>query len=148
MSFSHPFSDTETYTQAITTETRQQLRIRTGAATPRFLQGVFPFAGRGFFDLGPLNDALCYQVPLGKSAEVIYFRAGNLSDDLLYLALSVNGQPVRYFPVGPKADFHVPLSIVETHPAGSRIEVCLAAPRGLTGSVVVDVGILEESETP
>jgi assimilatory nitrate reductase catalytic subunit len=147
MSFSQPYSETETFTQTITTETRQQQKLRTGEAMPRFLQGVFPFAGRGFFDLGPLNDALSYQVPPGKSAEVIYFRAGNLSDDLLYLALSVNGQPVRYFPVGPKADFHVPLSIVESHPAGSRIEICLAAPRGLTGSVVVDVGILEESET-
>ena len=147
MSFSQPYSETETFTQTITTETRQQQKLRTGEAAPRFLQGVFPFAGRGFFDLGPLNDALCYQVPPGKSAEVIYFRAGNLSDDLLYLALSVNGQPVRYFPVGPKADFHVPLSIVESHPAGSRIEICLAAPRGLTGSVVVDVGILEEGET-
>jgi assimilatory nitrate reductase catalytic subunit len=146
MSFSQPYSETETFTQTITTETRQQQKLRTGEAMPRFLQGVFPFAGRGFFDLGPLNDALSYQVPPGKSAEVIYFRAGNLSDDLLYLALSVNGQPVRYFPVGPKADFHVPLSIVESHPAGSRIEICLAAPRGLTGSVVVDVGILEESE--
>jgi assimilatory nitrate reductase catalytic subunit len=147
MSFSQPYSETETFTQTITTETRQQQKLRTGEAAPRFLQGVFPFAGRGFFDLGPLNDALCYQVPPGKSAAVIYFRAGNLSDDLLYLALSVNGQPVRYFPVGPKADFHVPLSIVESHPAGSRIEICLAAPRGLTGSVVVDIGIMEESET-
>lgn len=146
MTHSNPIFETQTETQTITTETRQQQRMRTGEAAPRFLQGVFPFAGRGFFDLGPLNDALCYQVPRGKTAEVIYFRAGNLSDDLLYLALSVNGQPVRYFPVGPKADFHVPLSIVESHPAGSRIEVCLAAPRGLSGSVVVDVGILEESE--
>ena len=146
MRYSNSISETETVTQPIATETRQQQRLRTGEATPRFLQGVFPFAGRGFFDLGPLNDALCYQVPAGKTAEVIYFRAGNLSDDLLYLALSVNGLPIRYFPVGPKADFHVPLSIVEAHPAGSRIEVCLAAPRGLTGSVVVDVGILEESE--
>ena len=135
----HPESET-----TVTTETRQQKLIRTGQATPRFLQGVYPFAGRGVFDLGPLNDALCYQVPKGRRAEVIYFRAGNLSDDLLYLALSLNGQPIRYFPVGPKADFHVPLSIVESYPAGSRIEICLAAPRGLTGTVVVDVGILEE----
>jgi len=63
---------------------------------------------------------------------------------LIYLALCVNGLPVRYFSVGPKADFHVPLFITETHPAGAKIEVSLAAPRGLTGSVVVDVGLLEE----
>ena len=130
---------------ALTTETRQQRLLRTGRAAPRFLQGVYPFVGRGFFDLGPLHDSLSYRVPEGRTAEVIYFRAGNLSDDLIYLALSVDGRPVRYFPVGPKADFHVPLSIVETHPAGARLEVGLAAPRGLSGTVVVDVGILEES---
>ena len=147
MSYSSPFPELDLSDAAaatLTTETRQQRLLRTGQAAPRFLQGVFPFAGRGFFDLGPLNDALGYVVPPGTFAEVIYFRAGNLSDDLIYLTLTVNGVPVRYFPVGPKADFHVPLSIVESHPAGSRIEIGLAAPRGLSGSVVVDVGILEE----
>ena len=83
---------------------------------------------------------------LANTAEVVYFRAGNLSDDLLYLTLSINSQPVRYFPVGAKADFHVPLAIVEAYPAGTVIEVGLAAPRGLAGSVVIDVGILEMSE--
>jgi len=131
--------------ETVTTETRHQQMTRLGLTTPRFLQGVYPFAGRGFFDVGPLNDALCYVVPKSAKAEVIYFRGGNLSDDLIYLALCINGLPVRYFPVGPKADFHVPLSITETHPAGAKIEVGLAAPRGLNGSVVVDVGILEEN---
>lgn len=133
-------------TETITTETRQQRLTRLGLATPRFLQGVYPFAGRGFFEVGPLNDALSYVVPKEAQAEVIYFRAGNLSDDLIYLALCVNSLPIRYFPVGPKADFHVPLSITETHPAGSKIEVGFAAPRGLTGSIVLDVGLLEESD--
>lgn len=130
----------------ITTETRHQRLTRLGQATPRFLQGAFSFAGRGFFEVGPLHDDLRYVVPAGATAEVIYLRAGNMSDDLLYLALCVNGLPVRYFPAGPKADFHVPLSITETYPAGARIEVGIAAPRGLTGSVVVDVGILEEGK--
>jgi assimilatory nitrate reductase catalytic subunit len=135
------------FPDTIPIETRQQRLTRLGLATPRFLQGVYPFAGRGFFDVGPLNDALSYVVPKDAKATVIYFRAGNLSDDLLYLALCVNSLPVRYFPVGPKADFHVPLSIIEDYPAGARIEIGFAAPRGLTGSVVVDVGILEESNT-
>ena len=125
-----------------------QRLIRTGGAAARFLQGVYPFAGRGVFDLAPLHDDLCYTVPPGAAAEIVYVRAGNLSDDILYLALSVNGSPIRYFPVGPKADFHVPLAIVETYPAGSRIELCLAAPRGLTGTVVVDVGLVEMRLTP
>ncbi len=133
---------------SVITETRHQRLLRSGAATPRFLQGVYPFAGRGVFELAPLHDDLCYTVPSGATAEVIYLRAGNLSDDLLYLALSVNGRAVRYFPVGPKSDFHVPLAIIESHPAGSRIEVALAAPRGLGGTVVVDVGIVEVKDSP
>ena len=142
--FRTPFEDD---IETLTTETRQQRLTRLGAAIPRFLQGVYPFAGRGFFEVGPLNDALCYLVPAGMQAEVIYVRAGNLSDDLIYLALCVNSQPVRYFPVGPKADFHVPLSITESYPAGAKIEIGFAAPRGLNGSVVIDVGILEEGDT-
>ena len=128
---------------SITTETRTEYLLRTRQAAPRFLQGVYPFAGRGVFDLAPLHDELAYVVPSGKTAQVLYFRAGNLSDDLLYLTLGANGQPVRYFPVGPKSDFHVPLVIVEDYPAGTRLQVCIAAPRGLTGSVVVDVGVME-----
>lgn len=137
----HHFLPEETHI----TETRLQRLIRLEIATPRFLQGVFPFAGRGILDLAPLHDDLSYRVPDGRTAEVVYFRAGNLSDDLIYLTLSANGVPVRYFPVGPKADFHVPLVIVETHPPGTRLDVCLAAPRGLSGTVVVDVGIVEEA---
>lgn len=133
----------ETPTGIRISETRLQQLVRTGKATPRFLQGVYPFVGRGIFDLGPLNDGLSYTVPSGKAAEVVYFRGGNLSEDLVYLTLSVNGKPARYFPVGPKADFHVPLAIVETHPAGTRLEIGLAAPRGLSGTIVVDVGIVE-----
>lgn len=133
---------------SIITETRHQWLLRSGHGTPRFLQGIYPFAGRGVFDLSPLHDDLCYTVPPHATAEVIYFRAGNLSDDLLYLALTVNGHAMRYFPVGPKADFHVPLALIESHPSGSRIEIALAAPRGLTGTVVLDVGIVEVQKTP
>jgi assimilatory nitrate reductase catalytic subunit len=138
-----PVSPSDATPVYVASETRLQHLMRGGKARARFLQGVFPFAGRGVFDLGPLNDALSYTVPPGKTAEVIYFRAGNFSDDILYLALSANGVAVRYFPVGPKADFHVPLAIVESYPPGTRFDVCLAAPRGLSGTVVVDVGIVE-----
>lgn len=136
----HSSADTS---QFVTSETRLQHLLRHGRARAVFLQGVFPFMGRGVFDLGPLNDALSYTVPPKRTAEVVYFRAGNMSDDLLYLTLSVNSQAIRYFPVGPKADFHVPLAIIEVYPAGSRIDVCLAAPRGLAGTVVIDVGLVE-----
>lgn len=128
---------------SVISETRHQRLVRTGEATPRFLQGVFPFMGRGIHELIPLSDGLGYRVPRGGIAEIVYFRAGNVSDDLIYLALTANSAPLRYFPVGPKADVHVRLVIIESHAAGTLIQVALAASRGVSGTVVVDVGILE-----
>jgi len=124
-------------------ETRVSFLVRIGKASPKFLQGVFPFAGRGMFDAAPLDDTLVYTVPDGKTAEVVYFRAGNLSDDLIYFSLTRNDQSIRYFPVGPKGDVHVSLAVVEPHFAGERLGICLAAPRGLAGTVIVDMGIVE-----
>lgn len=136
-------SESQADLQIVTSESRHSRLVRRGEAKPRFLQGVFPFVGRGVFDLGPLNDALTYRVPKGTTAEVLYFRAGNIAEDLIYLTLSVDDKPVRYFPIGPKADIHVPLAIIESYPAGAKIDICLAAPRGLSGSVVVDMGFVE-----
>lgn len=127
----------------VTSETRREYLLRTGRSRPRFLQGVYPFAGRGIFETVPLNDELTYVVPEGTSAEVAYVRAGNASDDLIYIALAVNDKPLRYFPLGPKADAHVGLAIVEAHPSGARLTVCLAAPRGLTGAIILDIGLIE-----
>ncbi len=135
-------------TAFVTSETRREYLLRTGKSTPRFLQGVYPFAGRGIFETAPLHDELTYVVPQGKTVEIAYVRAGNASDDLINLALSVNGRPVRYFPLGPKAETHVALAIVERHPAGTRLAVCLAAPRGLTGAVIIDVGLIELQDGP
>src|SRR6266704_2584052 len=98
----------------VTSETRREYLLRTGRSTPRFLQGIYPFAGRGIFEIAPLHDDLTYVVPEDAGAEIAYVRAGNASDDLIYLALSANERPLRYFPLGPKADSHVELAIVET----------------------------------
>lgn len=124
-------------------ETRQERLLRTGDARPRLLQGVFPFAGRGLFEMRPLDDSLAFTVPAGRTASFIYFRAGNHSDDLLYLAMAANSRPIRYFPIGPKSDLHVPLAIVDPHPAGTRLEIVFAAERGLTGTLIIDAGIIE-----
>lgn len=131
---SHPY---------VASETRLQHLMRHGHAQARFLQGVYPFAGRGVFEPCPLNNALSHVVPQGKTAEVLYFRAGNLSDALLYLTLTANSLAVRYFPIGARADIHVPLVIVESYPAGTCFDVCLAAPRGVSGTVVLDIGLVE-----
>ena len=127
-------------------ETRHQALLRTGQARSVFLQGAYPFAGRGFFEPQLLHNELRYAVPEGASAELVYFRAGNLSDDLIYITVWKDGAAIRYFPIGPKSDCHVSLAIVESHPAGTAFDVRLAAPRGLTGSVVLDIGLLEVRE--
>lgn len=126
-------------------ESRHEALLRTGKASPHFLQGVYPFIGRGLFEAAPLDTAggLHYVVPEGRVAQLIYFRAGNASDDLLYLAVAANGVPLRYFPVGPKSDFHVPLAIVESHAPGTRLTIVFAAPAGVRGTLIVDAGLIE-----
>ena len=41
------------------------------------------------------------------------------------------------------ADLHVPLRVVEDIDGGSLVELRLLAPEGLTGSLVVDLGLVE-----
>ena len=116
---------------------------RESKARPRFLQGAYPFIGHGIAQAEPLHDDLTYIVPKNCTTELIYFRAGNLSDDLIYLTVMANGKAIRYFPVGPKSDVHVPLAIVESHHESTRFEIGLAAPKGLTGTVILDAGLIE-----
>jgi len=51
--------------------------------------------------------------------------------------------PMRYFPIGAKSYVHVPLRVVEDIEGGSVVELYLAAPDGVGGSVVVDLGMVE-----
>ncbi|SNQ50531.1 conserved hypothetical protein [Frankia canadensis] len=111
--------------------------------TPRFLQGIVPFEGRGLeapFTLGP---AFAYTVPAAITAQPLYFRGGNSTDGLICVILQRDGAPMRYFPIGARASVHVPLRVIEDLPPQTRIELLLAAPVGLSGTVVVDVGIVE-----
>ena len=129
----------------IASESHWQQLMRQGRARPRFLQGVFPFVGQGLFDIGVLEESLAYIVPAGAVAEVLYVRLGSSADDLVYVALLADGRPIRYFPVGPKSDVHVPLAIVEAHPPGARLSVGFAAPSGAIGTLIVDIGIVESA---
>jgi hypothetical protein len=112
-------------------------------STPRFLQGVFAFEGRGIAQPFPVGDALSYTVPDGATAQPVYFRGGNTTAELVYLVLMRDGQPMRYFPIGAKAGVHVPLRIIEDVDSGTVLELHLAAPEGVTGAVVVDPGLVE-----
>jgi hypothetical protein len=112
-------------------------------STPRFLQGVFAFEGKGVDQPLPVDGALSYVVPHGVVAQAVYFRGGNTADELICAVLMRDGKPMRYFPIGAKADVHVPLRVVEDLDAGTAIELYVSAPVGVTGTVVVDLGLVE-----
>ena len=112
-------------------------------STPRFLHGVYPISGEGLSKPAPIDPALRYQVPAGSSAQALYFRGGNSTAELVYVLLVRDGEPMRWFPIGAKADTHVPLRVVEDLPGGSVIELHAAAPEGVTGDLVIDLGLVE-----
>jgi assimilatory nitrate reductase catalytic subunit len=111
--------------------------------TPRFLQGVFPFVGEGLEKPILLAPSLSYLVPLGTTAQPLYFRGGNSTDELVCVVLMRDGTPMRYFPIGAKSDTHVALRVVEDLLSDSRVELHVAAPEGLAGTLVVDLGMVE-----
>lgn len=110
--------------------------------TPRFLNGVFAFTGAGLAVPAPIAG-LAYVVPGDKRTQMIYFRAGNSADAMIAISLVKDGKPMRMFPIGAKGAVHVPLAVVEDIMPDSRIEVCVAAPAGVSGEVVLDIGMLE-----
>lgn len=112
-------------------------------ATPRLLQGIFPFTGKGLQKPTLLSAELAYTVPADKRAQLIYLRAGNSSDELIYLLLRLAGKPMRYFPVGAKSTVHVSLAVIEDIFPETPLEILVGAPAGLVGTLVIDVGLLE-----
>jgi assimilatory nitrate reductase catalytic subunit len=112
-------------------------------SSSRFLQGIFTFEGKGIDQPFLLDAALTYTVPDGVTAQAVYFRGGNTTADLVCAVLMRDGAPMRYFPIGAKADVHVPLRVVEDLESGTVVELHLAAPAGAAGAVVVDFGLVE-----
>jgi assimilatory nitrate reductase catalytic subunit len=112
-------------------------------SSPRFLQGVFPIIGEGLAKPSPIDPALKYTVPNGLSAQALYFRGGNSSGELVYVTLLRDGEPMRWFPIGAKSDVHVPLRVVEDLTGGTVVELHAAAPAGVTGELVLDLGLVE-----
>ncbi|GAB2607170.1 hypothetical protein Aab01nite_02520 [Paractinoplanes abujensis] len=112
-------------------------------STPRFLQGVFPYEGKGLDNPAPIDPVLSYVVPSGTTTQAVYFRGGNAAAELISVVLMRDGSPMRYFPIGAKGDVHVPLRVVEDLAAGTAVELWLAAPAGVAGTVIVDLGLVE-----
>jgi hypothetical protein len=110
---------------------------------PRFLQGAYPFEGQGLDKPGPVHAALTYVVPAGVTTQPVYFRGGNSSAELVAVVLVRDGVPMRWFPIGARSDTHVALRVVEDLLADSRLELHVAAPEGTSGTVVVDLGLVE-----
>lgn len=122
---------------------RSSRRSHPVRSSPKFLQGVFPLTGEGLAKPGPVDPALRYQVPAGVTAQALYFRGGNSTGELVYVLLVRDGEPVRWFPIGARGDVHVPLRVVEDLPGGCVVELHAAAPEGVTGELVVDLGLVE-----
>jgi len=118
-------------------------RTTSVTSTPRFLQGVYPISGEGLAKPGPIDPALRYQVPAGSSAQALYFRGGNSTGELVYVLLVRDGRPMRWLPIGAKGDVHVPLRVVEDLTGGTVVELHAAAPEGVTGDLVIDLGMVE-----
>jgi hypothetical protein len=112
-------------------------------STPRFLQGIFGFAGRGFEKPFLLDPGLVYTVPSGNEAQFVYFRGGNSSDEMVCAIVVRDGEPMRYFAIEAKGATHVALRVVEDLLAETVVEIHVAAPPSASGHIVVDVGLVE-----
>jgi len=110
---------------------------------PSFLQGSYPFSGSGLDSPKPLHPTLVYTVPFDKRSQLVYFRAGNSSAELVYAVIAADGVAQRYFPIGAKSAVHIPLAVVEDLQPETKIEILLAAPAGVTGFCVIDIGMME-----
>ncbi len=112
-------------------------------STPRFLNGAYRFTGAGYDAPSLLDPSLVYVVPEDRRAQLIYLRGGNSSDELAAITLMQDGRAVRIFPVGAKAATHVALAVVEDLQPDTRLEIWFAAAAGVSGTIVLDLGIIE-----
>jgi hypothetical protein len=113
------------------------------ASTPKFIQGVYTFKGAGLDTPKPFSPRAVYQVPGYKRAQLIYVRLGNSTPELVTLLLARDSRAMRYFPVGAKSAYHVSLAVTEDLFPESELELLVAAPEDLEGSLVVDMGLME-----
>ena len=117
-------------------------RVSDGS-TPRFLQGPYEFEGNGLDKPLLIDESLRYVVPPGSVTQPVYFRGGNSSDDMVTVVLFRDGKPMRYFPIAARGATHVALRVVEDLLGDTVLEMFLAAPAGCTGTVIVDLGLVE-----
>ena len=112
-------------------------------STPHFLQGAFEFEGNGYSDPVLLDESLRYVVPAGTVSQPVYFRGGNSTKQMVSVVLFRDGKPMRWFPIAAKGATHVALRVVEDLLADTVLELYVSAPKGVSGTVVVDLGLVE-----
>nr|WP_294524175.1 hypothetical protein [uncultured Rhodopila sp.] len=111
-------------------------------SVPKYIRGAIPFVGAGYHTPVPLALAN-YVVSSDKRAQALYFRGGNSTTEMVTIAMLRDGKLMRYFPIGAKAADHVQLAVVEDLEPETRVELAILAPEGLSGTVVVDLGLVE-----
>ncbi len=109
---------------------------------PKFIQGVFAFTGAGYGKPVPLESA-SFTVAADKRAQLMYFRGGNSSTEMITVSLLRDGKLMRYFPIGAKAATHVQLAVVEDLEPETKLELMIMAPDSLGGTVILDLGMVE-----
>jgi hypothetical protein len=112
-------------------------------STPRFLQGPFEFEGNGLDKPLLIDETLRYVVPAGATTQPVYFRGGNSTKQMITVVLFRDGKPMRYFPIAARGATHVSLRVVEDLLADTVLELFVAAPGGCSGTVIVDLGLVE-----
>lgn len=110
---------------------------------PKFIQGLFEFLGQGLEAPVAFGNRLTYKVPPDRRSQLIYFRAGNPSSELVYVLFQRDGKPMRYFPVGARSSAHVELAVVEDLEPDTVLDILAAGPRGLAAALVLDIGLVE-----
>lgn len=111
--------------------------------TPRFMQGIYRFEGQGLERPVRLEPSVSYRVPTDRRAQFIYARMGNPNPEVIYLLLTRNEKPMRYFPCGARGAMHIPLSVIEDIGPHTELEILIGAPAGLKGLVMIDFGLTE-----
>lgn len=109
------------------------------AYTTVLLQTISEVRGEGLNSPEALN--LTYTVPQGCTAGVQYVRAGNTAAGMANITLLKDGKVMRYFPISAGGSIHVPLAIVDELQPGIEVSVTAACER--TGTLILDIGILE-----
>jgi hypothetical protein len=112
-------------------------------STPYIITGILPFVGAGYGSPVTPDGMPTYTVPDDKRTQLIYLRAGNSADAMIVLTLLRDGKPMRLFPLGAKSGQHVPLAVLEDLYPETKLELQIAAPEGVTGTIVVDMGLVE-----